>query len=60
MVLGGLVEVFLGVPAEQKSLEDVASPLSLVRRAAESLHERLDETLEEHAHRHRLRPDAGG
>jgi MFS family permease len=31
MIGGGLVAWFLGVPAEQKSLEDVASPLSLVR-----------------------------
>ncbi len=31
MVIGGLVEVFLGVDAEGKSLEDVADPLSRVR-----------------------------
>jgi MFS family permease len=31
MIAGGLVEVVLGVPAEQKSLEDIATPLSLVR-----------------------------
>jgi predicted permease len=38
MAFGGIVEIFLGVSAEQKSLEDVASPLSMVRRkAAESL-----------------------
>jgi hypothetical protein len=30
MVVGGLVEVFLGVDAEGKSLEDVATPLSVV------------------------------
>ena len=28
MTLGGVVEILLGVPAEQKALEDVASPLS--------------------------------
>ena len=28
MILGGLTEVFLGVNAEQKSLEDIAEPLS--------------------------------
>jgi hypothetical protein len=28
MILGGLTEVFLGVNAEQKPLEDVAEPLS--------------------------------
>jgi MFS family permease len=37
MAFGGIVEVFLGVSAERKSLEDVASPLSLVRKASESL-----------------------
>jgi hypothetical protein len=31
MIIGGLVEIFLGVAAEGKSLEDVASPLSMVR-----------------------------
>ncbi len=30
MIIGGLVEIFLGVAAEGKSLEDVASPLSMV------------------------------
>ena len=29
MIIGGLVEVFLGIDAENKSLEDVATPLSL-------------------------------
>jgi MFS family permease len=33
MIIGGLVEIFLGVAAEGKSLEDVASPLSMVQRA---------------------------
>ena len=32
MIAGGLVEAFLGVNAENKSLEDVASPLSMVGR----------------------------
>ena len=30
MIIGGLVEIFLGVDAEGKSLEDVAAPLSAV------------------------------
>jgi MFS family permease len=30
MVLGGVVEIFLGVAAERRSLEDIASPLSAV------------------------------
>jgi MFS family permease len=34
MVLGGLVEIVLGIAAEGRSLEDIASPLSLVRKAA--------------------------
>jgi MFS family permease len=33
MILGGLAEIFLGVAAEGKSLEDIANPLSMVRRA---------------------------
>jgi MFS family permease len=31
MVVGGIVEIFLGVPAEGKSLEEVATPLSAIR-----------------------------
>src|ERR1700753_4242677 len=34
MIIGGLVEIFFGVAAEGKSLEDVASPLSAVRSGA--------------------------
>ncbi len=30
MIVGGLVEAWLGVPAEQRALEDVAAPLSAV------------------------------
>jgi MFS family permease len=37
MVAGGVVEIALGIAAERKSLEDVASPLSLVRRATDSV-----------------------
>ena len=33
MVVGGLVEAFLGIDAEGQSLEDVASPLSAVSRS---------------------------
>jgi len=28
MILGGLAEIFLGVKAERKSLEDIAQPLT--------------------------------
>jgi MFS family permease len=35
MIIGGVVEIFLGVPAEQRSLEDVAVPLSAIRRIPE-------------------------
>jgi hypothetical protein len=31
MLIGGLMEIWLGVPAEMKSLERVATPLSAVR-----------------------------
>ncbi len=34
MIVGGLVEVFIGIDAEGKSLEDVANPLSVVNQAA--------------------------
>jgi hypothetical protein len=37
MVLGGIVEVIFGVKAERTSLEDVANPLSLVRKASGSI-----------------------
>jgi hypothetical protein len=30
MIVGGIMEIFLGVVAERQSLEDVASPLSPV------------------------------
>jgi MFS family permease len=36
MVAGGLVEIVFGVAAERRSLEDIASPLSLVRRVTEA------------------------
>jgi MFS family permease len=35
MILGGVVAAVLGVNAEGKSLEDIASPLSMIRRAAD-------------------------
>ena len=34
MIIGGLVEVVLGVDAKGKSLEDIAAPLSAVQMAA--------------------------
>jgi MFS family permease len=34
MIAGGLVEVFIGIDAEGKSLEDVANPLSVIREPA--------------------------
>ena len=37
MILGGLVAAILGVAAEGKSLEDVASPLSMVRKLGPAL-----------------------
>jgi MFS family permease len=45
MAIGGLVAAFLGVDAEQKSLEDIASPLTAVRaratEAADNLRDRF-------------------
>jgi hypothetical protein len=40
MVLGGVIEIVLGIAAEGKSLEDVASPLSLVRKAVDAVSDR--------------------
>jgi MFS family permease len=37
MILGGLVAVFLAVDAEGKSLEDVARPLSVVAKPAQTI-----------------------
>ncbi len=43
MAIGGLTELFIGVNAERTSLEDVASPLSLVSKASESISEMRDD-----------------
>ena len=37
MVIGGLVEAAIGVPAERRALEDVARPLSAVQKAASTV-----------------------
>jgi MFS family permease len=37
MVVGGIVAAFLGVDAEQRSLEDIATPLSVQRSGSASL-----------------------
>jgi len=34
MVLAGIVEIFLGVNAERRSLEDIAQPLTAAEAAA--------------------------
>ncbi len=36
MILGGVAEIIFGVAAEGRSLEDIAAPLSLARRAVSS------------------------
>jgi MFS family permease len=36
MILGGVVEIFLGVNAEGKSLEEIARPLSVIAKPAEA------------------------
>jgi MFS family permease len=38
MIVGGVVEIALGVPAEQRSLEDIASPLSSVKTRSSRTH----------------------
>ena len=37
MIVGGLVAIFLGVDAEGKSLEDVATPLSVIAKPPETI-----------------------
>ena len=37
MILGGVAEIIFGVAAEGKSLEDIAAPLSMVRKAVGSV-----------------------
>jgi hypothetical protein len=37
MIIGGIVAVFLAVDAEGKSLEDIATPLSVVAKPAETI-----------------------
>jgi len=37
MILGGLVAVFLAVNAEGKSLEDIARPLSVIAKPAQTI-----------------------
>jgi MFS family permease len=37
MAIGGIVEIFLGVDAEGRSLEDIATPLTRGRRASEAI-----------------------
>jgi len=39
MILGGVAEIIFGVAAEGKSLEDIATPLSMVRKAVGSVGE---------------------
>ena len=41
MIIGGIAEITLGIAAERKSLEDIARPLSLVRKAADSVSQRV-------------------
>ncbi|MFL6077128.1 MAG: hypothetical protein ACJ73S_27350 [Mycobacteriales bacterium] len=43
MFTGGLVAWYLGVDAERKSLEDIASPLAAVRRAATTVRSKVEE-----------------
>jgi hypothetical protein len=37
MIIGGLVAVFLAVDAEGKALEDIATPLSVIAKPAETI-----------------------
>ena len=37
MIIGGVVAIFFGVNAEGKSLEDVATPLSVIAKPAQTI-----------------------
>jgi hypothetical protein len=37
MIIGGVIAWFFGVDAERKSLEDIADPLSVVKRPDEGI-----------------------
>ena len=37
MIIGGVVAAFLGVAAEGKSLEDIATPLSVIAKPPEAI-----------------------
>jgi len=43
MIVGGLVAAFLAVDAEGKSLEDVAKPLSVVAKPAQTIFRAADQ-----------------
>jgi MFS family permease len=58
MAVGGIAELFLGVPAERTSLEKIAKPLSAMR--AERIHERSERRREhERDGLRRFRPGPG-
>jgi hypothetical protein len=46
MAAGGLVAATLGVDAERRSLEDIASPLTAVRRAARTTRDAVTDALD--------------
>jgi MFS family permease len=58
MIAGGIVEIVLGIAAEGKPLEDVARPLSMVRKAAQAAPD-LAGTASDLAGRERWRPRQG-
>jgi len=59
MVVGAVVEVFLGIDAEQQSLEDVATPLSAVN-VGQAPDERLRNLRRRPDRPGRDRPDSPG
>jgi hypothetical protein len=42
MTLGGLAAVFFGVSAERKSLDEVATPLSVIAKPAQTIFRTAD------------------
>ncbi len=57
MAIGGLVEIVLGVRAEQQSLEDIATPISAEKTEGEAEEDEASQRREDTERRHRARAE---
>jgi MFS family permease len=57
MAVGGIAEIFLGVRAEQRSLEDIAEPLSAQEADEDAAEDRQEPAADETETRHRARAE---